>query len=63
MDHLGFWSTFPGRIGAPIFSGTLVGCLLDGNLIPLHGVLMVVGVALMALGHWREFHTVVTVPD
>ena len=43
MDHLNFWWGFIGKVGAPIFSATLVACLLSGEFDPLHGILMVTG--------------------
>lgn len=50
----GFWWDFAGKVGPPIFAGTLVACLLAGRLAPLHGVLMGVGVALIAASHWHD---------
>ncbi len=56
MAHLGFWWEFVGKVGVPLFTATLVGCLLDGEFEPLHGVLLLAGLAMMGLGHWHEHH-------
>ena len=56
MDHINFWWEFVGKVGAPIFSATLVACLLSGQLYLLHGILMLSGLAMMGLSHWRESH-------
>ena len=53
MDHLNFWWGFIGKVGPPIFSATLVACLLSGEFDPLHGILMVTGLGMMGLCHWR----------
>lgn len=50
--HPSFFWEFAGRVGAPIFAATLVACLLSGHFTPLHGVLMGVGLAMMAVCHW-----------
>lgn len=62
MEDPGFWWEFAGRVGAPIFSATLVACLLSERLDPLHGVLMGVGLGLMAFCHWRTYHRGVEPP-
>jgi len=41
-----------GKIGLPIFAGTLVACLLSGHLGTKHVVLMGVGIVLISLNHW-----------
>lgn len=49
-----FWVGTLAKIGPPIFAATLVGCLLKGQVQPIHGVLMAVGFALIYLGHRLE---------
>lgn len=56
MDHSSFWWEFVGKVGAPIFAGTLVACLLSEKFAPSHGILMAVGLGMMALCHWRTHH-------
>ncbi len=56
MDHRSFWWELIGKVGAPIFAATLVACLLSGEFIPLHGILMAAGLAMMGLCHWRTHH-------
>ncbi len=56
MDHINFWQEFVGKVGAPIFAGTLVACLLSGKFAWLHLILMTTGIAMMALSHWGEHH-------
>lgn len=56
MKHTGFWWEFVGKVGAPTFAATLVGCLLSGEFTALHGILMGVGFAMMGLSHWRSDH-------
>ena len=56
MDHMNFWWEFAGKVGAPVFAATLVACLLSGKLSVLHGILIVSGLGLMGLSHWREHH-------
>ena len=51
-----FVSDVLGKLGAPIFSATLVGCLLRDEVSLMHGVLLAVGTALLAFGHWRDHH-------
>jgi len=57
MQDPGFWADLAGRIGAPIFAATLVGCLLSDRFETTHGVLLAVGLALIAWSHRREYHT------
>lgn len=47
----GFWLHFLGKIGAPVFSATLVGCLLTEHLGWLHSVLLWVGLVLIFVEH------------
>ena len=54
LVNAGFWWDFAGKVGPPIFAGTLVACLLAGRLAPLHGVLMGAGVVLIAVSHWHD---------
>jgi hypothetical protein len=56
MDHINFWWEFVGKVGAPIFAATLVACLLSEELYLLHGILMLTGIGMMGLSHWREYH-------
>lgn len=56
MDHINFWREFMGKVGAPIFAATLVACLLSNELKLLHGILMVTGLAMMGLSHFRDYH-------
>ncbi len=56
MDDPGFWWELVGNLGAPVFAGALVACLLSGDLALDHGALMASGFAMMALSHWREHH-------
>ena len=56
MDDPGFWWEFVGKVGAPIFAATVVACLLSGEFAPLHGILMVTGLGMMGICHWRTHH-------
>ena len=56
MDHINFWWEFVCKVGAPIFAATLVACLLSGELYLLHGILMLTGIGMMGLSHWRGYH-------
>ena len=56
MIHMNFWWEFAGKVGAPIFAATLVACLLSGDYDLLHAVLMLAGLVMMGLSHWREYH-------
>jgi hypothetical protein len=47
---------FLGRIGAPIFAATLVGCLLSDQFAFMHGLLLLIGISFMGISHWYEFH-------
>ena len=53
MEDPGFWWEFIGKVGAPIFAATLVVCLTEGQLDPIHAVLMATGLVMMAICHWR----------
>lgn len=44
------------KIGAPIFAGTLVGCIVKGEVRAPHLVLLVVGMLFIYLGHRFEHH-------
>jgi hypothetical protein len=63
MKDPGFWWEFVGKVGAPIFAATLVACLLSEGFAPLHGVLMVAGLGMMGVCHWRSHHQVRKFPD
>ena len=59
MDgHVGFWPELAGKIGPPIFSATLVVCLIQRQYEPTHWVLLAIGLGLMVFSHWREQHRV-----
>lgn len=55
-DHQNFWLELGGKVGPPIFSATLVGCLLSGEFELIHGILLGIGLALIGLQHWYTFH-------
>ena len=44
------------KLGAPVFAATLVGCLLKEEVQLIHIILMSTGVALMYIGHRRDYH-------
>ena len=52
----GFWWEMAGKIGAPIFAGTLVACLLADEVGWEHGLLLTAGLGLMVVCHWRTHH-------
>ena len=54
--HQSFFKGFADRIRPPIFSATLVACLLTRQYEPVHLVLLAVGIGLMWIGHWSEYH-------
>ncbi len=54
--HTSFIWEFVGKVGAPIFAATLVACLLTDRVELIHIVLMIVGLTMMSLCHWREHH-------
>ncbi len=56
MAHVGFWWEFVGKVGVPMFTATLVGCLLSREFDPLHGVLLVTALVMMWLGHRHAYH-------
>lgn len=56
MDHPSFWWELMGKVGAPIFAGTLVGCVLKSEFAVEHVVLMGMGFVFLAMGHWRAHH-------
>ena len=51
--HRNFWLDFMAKIGAPIFAGTLVGCIVKGEVRAPHLVLLVV---LEPMSHVDEQH-------
>ena len=57
MDHVRFWWEFIGKLGAPIFAATLVASLLSGKVVLIHGILLLVGLGMMVLSHWHDFHS------
>lgn len=56
MEHTVFWWEFAGKVGAPLFAATLVGCLLAGEFSLSHACLMAAGLAMMGASHWWEHH-------
>ena len=54
--HKAFWLDLLTKIGAPIFAGTLVACLVKEEARPVHFVLLGVGLGLVYLGHRIEHH-------
>ena len=56
MVHINFWWKCMGKVGAPIFVATLVGCLLSGKYDLLHSILMLTGLVMMGLSHRWEYH-------
>lgn len=42
---------FAGKIGPPIFSGTLVACLLSGKFESIHAILMIVAILLICINY------------
>lgn len=56
MEHTGFWWELIGKVGAPIFAASLVGCLLESRFEVLHGALMATGLGMMGVCHWRSHH-------
>ena len=55
-SHYSFWMDFLGKIGAPIFAATLVGCLLTKQFTTIHGLLLLIGIIFMGISHWHEYH-------
>ncbi len=55
-DHTNFLVDLMGRLGPPTFAATLVGCLLEGKMIPSHLLLMGTGIFFIAFHHWYNFH-------
>lgn len=56
MKHRSFWLEVMGKLGAPIFAGTLVACFLQRAFDPLHLVLLLTGAALLGVDHWLQHH-------
>ncbi len=54
--HQPFWRGFATRIGPPVFAATLVACLLTREFNPLHIGLLAIGIGLMWVGKWSEYH-------
>ena len=57
MYHVRFWWEFIGKVGAPIFAATLVACLLSGKVYLIHSILLLIGLGMMVLSHWHDFHS------
>lgn len=55
-SHYSFWMDFLGKIGAPIFAATLVGCLLAKQFTAIQGLLLVMSMIFMGISHWYEYH-------
>ena len=56
LKHKKFWIDFSGRVGPPIFAATLVGCLLSLKIEWIHIVLLIIGLGLIGINHWYEYH-------
>ena len=56
-SHRNFVLDMMMRIGAPIFSGTLVACLLRDDVKVLHIALMSLGITFMWVGHRATYHS------
>ena len=61
--HVPFYRDLLGRIGAPVFAATLVGCILQEKSEPKHWVLMAAGFALIVASHRWEHHGPVAEPN
>jgi len=56
LNHANFYVDLMGRLGPPLVSATLAGCIITDSVIPVHILLMGTGVAFIALHHWFTFH-------
>ncbi len=54
--HMPFYKDLLGRIGAPIFAATLVGCILQERSDWKHWVLLAVGLTLIVASHRWQHH-------
>ena len=52
----GFWLELCGRLGPPVFAGTMVACLLSSKFQTTHGILMGIGFALIVISHFKTYH-------
>ncbi|MEM7307315.1 MAG: hypothetical protein AAF682_11625 [Planctomycetota bacterium] len=55
-EHQSFLLELLMKIGAPIFAGTLVGCILREEVRLSHALLLAVGLGLVYFGHRVEHH-------
>ena len=55
-DHISFYWDLSAKLGPPLFSGTLVACLLS-ELAVTHIILLGVGLLMIGLSHWHTFHS------
>jgi len=55
-EGIPFWPDLVGRIGAPTFAASLVGCLLAWEMSLTHVVLIAFGLACIVFDHWYRFH-------
>jgi len=44
-----------GKVGKPILAATIVACLSSGELYLLNGILMLTGIGMIGLSHWRGY--------
>lgn len=54
--HTSFWIDLAGRLGPPVFAGTMVACLLADRFQPSHFLLLGGGILLIALNHWYTYN-------
>ena len=54
--HMPFYKDLLGRIGAPIFAATLVGCILQERSDWKHWVLLAIGLTLIVASHRWQHH-------
>ena len=55
--HRNFWFDMLPKVGVPMFTATLVGCLFKEQYETIHFILMTLGLAFMYLGHRLEYHS------
>ena len=54
--HRSFWTDFGGKVGVPLFAGTLVASLLGETFTLIHGILMGTGMVLLYMDHRWNYH-------
>ena len=55
-SHLDFAVNILGKLGLPLISATLAGCIIIDKVIPVHILLMFTGVVLIMFEHWYTHH-------